>query len=181
MDDHPGMSPADQLRLIIKKTLGYWHVQTKARQLLARANAEGNAGEKLSAFWKWIKNTFERERSFKVNNVEEYLKKWYMDDRGNPADAINDLLWMHDLTWKDVSDDERLQGVVANTVVSDIKYLDPSEIFETRPRTWETVLTQKWERCRKPNNDHGPFNGGPWIMKAPKGKWSNQRNRGRHY
>jgi len=27
---------------------------------------------------------------------------------------------MHDLTWKDVSDDERLQGVVANTVVNSV-------------------------------------------------------------
>jgi len=72
-DDHPGMSAADKLRIIIKKTIGNWYIQNKARQFLARANAEGDADEKLLAFWSWTKTTFERERSFKVNDLEEYL------------------------------------------------------------------------------------------------------------
>jgi len=32
-DNHPGMSAADKLRIIIKKTIGNWYIQNKVRQL----------------------------------------------------------------------------------------------------------------------------------------------------
>jgi len=104
-----------------------------------------------------------------------------MDDRGNLADAINELLWIHELTWKDVQDDERLQGVIIHVLINDIKYLDPSEMSAVHPKNWEVVLAEKWKRCRKPNCMPVLFNGGHWIMKLPKGKHPNQRNRGRRY
>jgi len=81
-----------------------------------------------------------------------------MDDRGNLADAINELLWIHELTWKDVQNDERLQGVIAHALINDIKYLDPSEMSNTHPKNWEVVLTEKWKRCRKPNSVPVLFN-----------------------
>jgi len=126
---------------------------------------------------------FVQERSVKINRVESYLKKWHIDDRGNPVDAINDLLWMHELTWKDINEDEKLQGLISHAVMSEIKCLDRGELYETNPWGWEALLTQKCEKWCKPNVEKDKvYNGaGPWTMRPKQGKWSGPRRSNPHY